>query len=788
MLAKTRDQRPPVGGLPIAVAVAALIVLLDVVGLPIRPVRVAAGLFLIAWAPGAAMLQLARPRFLAPSPRAVLAIPVSLSLAAVIGVVLDRTPVGIQPASMAVVDLVLTAVILAAAWWRHRGGPDADAGWPRAAAWPTTSASAISSRLRARTARTRPTPWPPSAADATAVVEALETPTAAMTTAGDAWAAGGETAPHVAAAPHADAAPHAETVPHVETAPDTETVPHAEPPADPTALPAWTMPDASDAAGTRPMPFARRAPRSRADASAIADALAGARARAEARTRAEARMRSAAKARAGAMSAGTAGARTRATAAAGIPASSQRAKPAIAGTRRLPVGAWTTAAIAHLRDPLFLNAYALGLSGVLTSGLGVVYWAVAARLYPADVVGVNASLLSLVTLLANVSQLNLRSGFGRFVPIAGAGVQRLVHAGYLAVTVLALLTGLGVVAILAVSPALLADVRLTPMLVWLFPLTVVLWAVFSLQDQVLIAFRRSAIVPLENGVFAFAKILLLVPLAGAATAYGILISWTLPTALGVAIVTGWVLVRLVPRARAAAVRPASARADAVETGAILAPRAEPVTAGSILRYVAGDYVGSLFAIGSSSILPVLVLGVLGAAPSAHFYMVGMIATATQLVPTVLATSLLVEVSSGRATFDGDGVRVTRQLALLLAPITLVLVVFADPILGIFGANYAADGATALRLLALAGIPYSVINLAFIRLRLEQRVRWVVAAQAMLAVLLIVPVLIVLPTWGITGVGVVTLVSETAVGLALGWSELRTVLAAAAGLRIGRREA
>jgi O-antigen/teichoic acid export membrane protein len=179
---------------------------------------------------------------------------------------------------------------------------------------------------------------------------------------------------------------------------------------------------------------------------------------------------------------------------------------------------------------------------------------------------------------------------------------------------------------------------------------------------------------------------------------------------------------------------------------------------------------------------VIVLATLGATSSAHFYMVTMIAMATQLVPTVLATSLLVEVASSKASFDVDGRRVVRQLVLLLGPIILVLVLFAEPILAIFGPGYAAEGADALRLLALAGVPYALINMAFIRLRLEGRVRRVVAAQAVLAGLLVVPGLIVLPAWGITGLAFVTLASQSAVAAVLTWMELRPLLSGLVGPR------
>ena len=46
------------------------------------------------------------------------------------------------------------------------------------------------------------------------------------------------------------------------------------------------------------------------------------------------------------------------------------------------------------------------------------------------------------------------------------------------------------------------------------------------------------------------------------------------------------------------------------------------------RYIAADHAGALFAIGSASLLPVIVLASVGAASSAHFYVVSLIAMAT----------------------------------------------------------------------------------------------------------------------------------------------------------------
>jgi uncharacterized membrane protein len=105
-----RRSRPD---LLIATLVAASVLLLGAAGLPVGPLRAAAGLFLVAFAPGAAFLAMLRPDPLSTVARTVLAIPVSLALATLAGIALDHTSWGVQPMSLAIALLGLTAVLFA---------------------------------------------------------------------------------------------------------------------------------------------------------------------------------------------------------------------------------------------------------------------------------------------------------------------------------------------------------------------------------------------------------------------------------------------------------------------------------------------------------------------------------------------------------------------------------------------------------------------------------------------------------------------------------------------------
>src|SRR5258708_5615309 len=98
--------------------------------------------------------------------------------------------------------------------------------------------------------------------------------------------------------------------------------------------------------------------------------------------------------------------------------------------------------IAHVRTPLYRNGYALILSSATTSGIGLLYWILAAHLYPTDAVGLNSALVSTMMFLAGVSQLNLMSALIRFVPVTGRATGRFVKYIYIISLSVAALTSL----------------------------------------------------------------------------------------------------------------------------------------------------------------------------------------------------------------------------------------------------------------------------------------------------------------------------------------------------------
>src|SRR5579871_1980393 len=133
--------------------------------------------------------------------------------------------------------------------------------------------------------------------------------------------------------------------------------------------------------------------------------------------------------------------------------------------------------IAHFNIPLYRNGYALMISTGLTSALGLVYWAVAARVYNSDNVGLNSMAIAIMTFLSGLAQLNLQEAMIRFIPRAGSRTLRFAVYAYATMIVLSLI--LGVIFCLGIaiwSPAMRFLITSPSSILW-FAAAMVLWGI-----------------------------------------------------------------------------------------------------------------------------------------------------------------------------------------------------------------------------------------------------------------------------------------------------------------------
>lgn len=390
------------------------------------------------------------------------------------------------------------------------------------------------------------------------------------------------------------------------------------------------------------------------------------------------------------------------------------------------------------------------------------FWVVAARSYPAADVGKAGAAIAAMTLLQGLSALYLDGVLIRFVPIAGTRTRRLVSSV------------LGINAALAVVCSLIFLVGLpfwSPRLeflranLWIalgFVLLTVASSNFMVQDGALIGLRRAPWVLAKNGAVAVAKIVLLVALAPILAHDGILVSWMIA-----------IVILLVPSNFVLLWKMIPAHHQGRATGA------DPILVRDLGSYALGNYVAALLNTVSSSVLPLIVLHVSGSQANAHFYLPWTISLALRLIPTNMSSSLIVEGTMDRAKLVAYSRQAMLHTARQMVPVVTLLFLIAPYLLRIFGAGYATDGATLLRLLALAAIP-NIVNVLYIGYaRVLYRVVGVVVLQGGLVIASLGLSYLWLPDHGIVGVGVAWLVSQSAAAAILLLTQLRPMLRRAA---------
>jgi O-antigen/teichoic acid export membrane protein len=421
-------------------------------------------------------------------------------------------------------------------------------------------------------------------------------------------------------------------------------------------------------------------------------------------------------------------------------------------------------------DPMLRNGHALIFSAGVTQAIGVLYWAVAARNYPAAVVGRNSAAISITLFLAGIAELNLMSTLVRFLPTSGARSVRLILTAYAASIAVAAAIGTAFLLLIPRVEPQLDFLRSGPFLGAWFVVSVITGAIFVLQDSALTGVRAAPFVPLENATFSVLKLVMMVALVGVVPASGIYVSWTAGFALAVIPTNVYLFARAIPRYR-----------RQVPT------QPPPPRFADIRGYFLIDSTAGFFMLASTALLPLMIIDRLGATAAGHYAMAWMISFALYLVSLNMGSSLVVETAADQSGLRERSLRCITHLAKLIVPAVAVIILAAPYLLLLFGPGYARADTGALRLLALCALPALITNTALNAARSQRRMATVAGIQIAICTMVWGLSALLMGSLGINGVGAAWLVAQTATAAVLvAWPRLWLPPAAAPRHRSTRR--
>ncbi len=193
---------------------------------------------------------------------------------------------------------------------------------------------------------------------------------------------------------------------------------------------------------------------------------------------------------------------------------------------------------------------------------------------------------------------------------------------------------------------------------------------------------------MENGLFGVLKLAALPLLLVVGVEHGVFAAWALPMALLVIPVNILVFRRAIPE------HVASEERESFITR---------LGAGRLVRFLAQDYVATIFTQATLTLLPLLVIAILGPKASAYFAIPFMIVMALDTFAYSACTSLVVEATLAGEQLQALTQLIIRRVLVLIVPARLLLIVAAPLVLLPFGRAYEEQGTTVLRLLLCASL-------------------------------------------------------------------------------------
>jgi len=343
-----------------------------------------------------------------------------------------------------------------------------------------------------------------------------------------------------------------------------------------------------------------------------------------------------------------------------------------------------TGALARHAD-LFTNAGSLMGTTVVTSGLGFVYWWLAARSATPEAVGQASAAVAAMTLIGTIGMFGMGTMLISELPRMTTRRWNLISTCLLLAGSAATVGGLGYVLLASVAVPGLRGALGPPAATVLLVFGITLNAITLVLDEAMIGLLAGPLQLLRNVYFAVGKLLLLgllVLLPVTITGSQLLLTWVAGAVLSVALLSFAVR----RRRMVSSLRPIPA---------MLRGKARLAFDHNLLNM-------ALYLPRAS--LPLVVTAVLTTRDTAAFYTAYMVMAFVAMIPANIALTLFAVASGDRAALRSK-VRMGLLISFGLGvPASLVLVFAAHPIMSIFGAEYAVTAGDTLALLALAYVP------------------------------------------------------------------------------------
>jgi O-antigen/teichoic acid export membrane protein len=397
------------------------------------------------------------------------------------------------------------------------------------------------------------------------------------------------------------------------------------------------------------------------------------------------------------------------------------------------------------------------------AALGFGFWIIAARYFSTASVGQATSLISASTLIAFMGQLGLNTALVKFLPLSKRR-NGLITAGVtLSASCSATIAIFYVILMPFVSRPISFVAHSLPLAIGFVVLTAG-GGVNLITDSVFLAAGKASFCAITDGVVGgVAKITLVFLLAGTG-AYGVF-----------GAVTGGFLMAALASIfliyKALRWRPVVS-----EFRQVLRP---------ILNFSGVNYVGNLFGLLPTLIVPLIVINRIGSSAAAYYYVSFQLASLLYQAAYSVEDSFLAEGARSGAVSKAILMRSVRILIALCVPSFIGVLLFGRLMLSAFGSAYGSHAESSLVPLTFALLPIAVYHWCLTVLRLSNQLRPIVWSNAVYAGAVIGLALVLAPR-GLGAVAMAWPLGTTVGAVVAGIAAVRSLRQAGSASREPRR--
>jgi len=333
-----------------------------------------------------------------------------------------------------------------------------------------------------------------------------------------------------------------------------------------------------------------------------------------------------------------------------------------------------------MKDSLYKNSIYLMLNAFVMGGLGFFFWMINSRLFNAHQIGLGTTLISVISLITTFSLLGLNIGLIRYLPTSKNKNNKISTAFTLSLLTSVIVSIIFLLGLKVFSPDLLF-VKKNLYYSLFFIASMLFMTLFSLIDSVFVAYRDAKFVLIKNTIFSVLKLVFPFLLVGLG-AFGIFGSYTLAATL--AFLTALLIL----------IFKFKYKLKLVFYDDVLL---------KIFPFSFGNYIAGFFGGLPLMLLPLLITNLLRPELTAYYYIPMMIAALLFVIPGAISQSLFAEGSYDEKDLNKQIRKAVKFISLILIPAIIVVVVFGDYLLLLFGENYSAEGFRLLQIFAVSGV-------------------------------------------------------------------------------------